>query len=85
MCNRKLKSMKSASNIKMLLHVALLAGTQPTIGVVVEQIQCKKVDASGKYFPIVMASAYMLLKEIHVPHTTNWQDVIDDVLCAYHV
>ena len=83
MCNRKLKSMKSASNIKMLLHVALLTGTQPTIGVVVEQIQCKKVDASGKYFSIVMASAYMLLKEI--PHTTNWQDAIDDVLCAYHV
>ena len=34
--------------------VALLTGTQPAIGVIVEQIQRKVADASGKYFPIVM-------------------------------
>ena len=34
--------------------VALLTGTQPTIEVVVEQIQRKEADASGKFFPIVL-------------------------------
>ena len=50
------KAEKHESSQQHQEAVALLTGAQPTVGVVFEQIQHKEADASGKYFPIVMAS-----------------------------
>ena len=73
--NVQQKAEKHESSQQHQEAVALLTGAQPTVGVVFEQIQRKEADASGKYFPIVMASAYMLLKN-EIPHTTNLQDML---------
>ena len=54
--NVQQKAEKHESSQQHQEAVALLTGAQPTVGVVFEQIQHKEADASGKYFPIVMAS-----------------------------